>query len=515
MWFWFALALASVLFILIARRCGPYGARPSGWTDDVVASVQEITFKCKDAAVSITVRHLRWDERFKAATLVARAHQSTAAYVHLFESIAPAEPLGIAYAYTIESRNALLASKSCCEILERSRIAKRIKGMRWLLERNLAMLQGNDNTFVGVDTSGKLICFAMLIDPTRDTYSMLDKIRVGLLNAPWELGWSVFYRLLSMPGALDVTELSVLKKFKPNSRYLRVERVAVEPDLQGFGIGKTLLLEVNRALDMQGRSGFLTTQNERTVALYKRYGWQTLSVDTICSRSTFPFLSWSMWREPQVGKEPHRRTNRPYTGDLDAASSTCLKESFRSDPVMQAFYTQAEWDANSEQVFSWMVWAFAAMGMTECTCSTADTSSSEVLATAVWEPAVPTLGFIWRILIFYCWYCLVIGPRKAWELGVLFVALEKRRMRHAPTAHHLQLLGTLPTHQGQGIGSQLIKTGLQRADELNLPCYLESSNPQNVPFYKRHGFAVVEEYYHFGGKRAVFTLMVRKRRSDS
>ena len=39
----------------------------------------------------------------------------------------------------------------------------------------------------------------------------------------------------------------------------------------------------------------------------------------------------------------------------------------------------------------------------------------------------------------------------------------------------------------------------RRAEQLGLPCYLEASNERSVPFYKRHGFKVVETYYHFEG----------------
>ena len=41
--------------------------------------------------------------------------------------------------------------------------------------------------------------------------------------------------------------------------------------------------------------------------------------------------------------------------------------------------------------------------------------------------------------------------------------------------------------QGQGAGGKLIQVGIDRATKLGLPCYLESSNPKNVPFYERVG----------------------------
>lgn len=59
-----------------------------------------------------------------------------------------------------------------------------------------------------------------------------------------------------------------------------------------------------------------------------------------------------------------------------------------------------------------------------------------------------------------------------------------------PTYDHwyLPLIGVEPTHQGQGLGAQLLQPMLQRCDEEQLPAYLESTNPRNIPFYERLGF---------------------------
>jgi len=58
---------------------------------------------------------------------------------------------------------------------------------------------------------------------------------------------------------------------------------------------------------------------------------------------------------------------------------------------------------------------------------------------------------------------------------------------------YLALLGTVPAHQGHGLGSQLLAPVLARCDDTGLPAYLESSKESNIPFYERHGFRVVGE----------------------
>ena len=59
--------------------------------------------------------------------------------------------------------------------------------------------------------------------------------------------------------------------------------------------------------------------------------------------------------------------------------------------------------------------------------------------------------------------------------------------------YYLAALGTDPPHQGKGVGSALIEPVLARADREGIPAYLESSKETNVPFYRKHGFEVVQE----------------------
>lgn len=56
---------------------------------------------------------------------------------------------------------------------------------------------------------------------------------------------------------------------------------------------------------------------------------------------------------------------------------------------------------------------------------------------------------------------------------------------------YLPLIGVDPARQGRGLGDALMAYALQRCDRDRLPAYLESSNPRNIPLYRRHGFAEI------------------------
>eukprot|EP01041_Mallomonas_annulata_P030478 gene30478-52615_t len=67
---------------------------------------------------------------------------------------------------------------------------------------------------------------------------------------------------------------------------------------------------------------------------------------------------------------------------------------------------------------------------------------------------------------------------------------------------YLSMIGVDPSHHGQGLGSALLKAGLQRCDADGLPAYLESSNPKNVPLYERFGLGTSRRCFRCCGPRA-------------
>lgn len=64
---------------------------------------------------------------------------------------------------------------------------------------------------------------------------------------------------------------------------------------------------------------------------------------------------------------------------------------------------------------------------------------------------------------------------------------------HDPPHWYLGYLGARTASQGQGLGSELLREVLTKADAQGVPAYLESSNERNLSLYRRHGFEVVGE----------------------
>ena len=78
------------------------------------------------------------------------------------------------------------------------------------------------------------------------------------------------------------------------------------------------------------------------------------------------------------------------------------------------------------------------------------------------------------------------------DQDTLFAVFEQMGQYHPDEPHwYLPLIGVDPAQQRKGYGSALLAHALRLCDEDGTPAYLESSNPENIPLYRRHGFEIL------------------------
>ncbi|WP_216216136.1 GNAT family N-acetyltransferase [Amycolatopsis aidingensis] len=61
-------------------------------------------------------------------------------------------------------------------------------------------------------------------------------------------------------------------------------------------------------------------------------------------------------------------------------------------------------------------------------------------------------------------------------------------------AWFLASTGVEPGQQGRGLGTAVLRPGLEEADRVGVPAFLETSVQRNLGFYRRLGFEVTAEY---------------------
>ena len=84
---------------------------------------------------------------------------------------------------------------------------------------------------------------------------------------------------------------------------------------------------------------------------------------------------------------------------------------------------------------------------------------------------------------------------------VRFAQLGETFAEHHPDEPlwYCQFLATVPTSQGQGIGSAFLRDVLARADRDGMPAYHEATTPRNRALYERHGYVDQGEFRLPGG----------------
>lgn len=77
-----------------------------------------------------------------------------------------------------------------------------------------------------------------------------------------------------------------------------------------------------------------------------------------------------------------------------------------------------------------------------------------------------------------------------------FEAIGRAMDEHTPPEPHwyLNMLATHPDWQRQGLGAALMSVVFELADNLGVPCYLETETIGNVAYYRHHGFEVRSEF---------------------
>ncbi|MFE0874165.1 GNAT family N-acetyltransferase [Streptomyces smyrnaeus] len=91
-----------------------------------------------------------------------------------------------------------------------------------------------------------------------------------------------------------------------------------------------------------------------------------------------------------------------------------------------------------------------------------------------------------------------VGPQLeelAGDRAFAFESAERALTPHRPAepAWFLATVGVDPAAQGCGLGSAVVRAGLEAADLAGQPAFLETSAERNVAFYQRLGFTVTAE----------------------
>jgi GNAT superfamily N-acetyltransferase len=122
-------------------------------------------------------------------------------------------------------------------------------------------------------------------------------------------------------------------------------------------------------------------------------------------------------------------------------------------------------------------------------------TSENLEGAAVWSPSEDYPVGFWRMLRTVPFrHLLGIAQTGASRMQSIDRYLNDIHKRLVPYRHfYLEILGVDPPYQKQGFSSKLIKPMLQKLDQENLPCFLETQDPLDVPIYLHFGFEIIDQ----------------------
>lgn len=177
-------------------------------------------------------------------------------------------------------------------------------------------------------------------------------------------------------------------------------------------------------------------------------------------------------------------------GDAEEIGAV-LARAFHHDPIQAAIYPdETRRAALLPVIFTGVVRAVAAAGGHLTT--TPDRS-----AAALWSPPGTELSAVSMLRGYGRDFLRMVLGTPIASIPVLTRVHGAKTRRHKalmPQPHwYLAVLGVDPPQQRRGLGSMLVREGLDRADAEGVPAYLETESEENVAFYRGLGFRVLEE----------------------
>jgi GNAT superfamily N-acetyltransferase len=168
--------------------------------------------------------------------------------------------------------------------------------------------------------------------------------------------------------------------------------------------------------------------------------------------------------------------------DVPAATASLVR-AFYDDPMLEYMFPDAQRRGRALRRFFTLQLRQTPKGRG------AAYTTEDCRSTAMWLPprtGTPTV----RELVGQIPKLLVLGRRA----GVALEVVKLVEPRHPKKPHYyLGGLGTDPQWQKRGLGSAVLAPVLDICDRDAVPAYLESSKEENISFYRRHRFEVIDE----------------------
>ena len=168
----------------------------------------------------------------------------------------------------------------------------------------------------------------------------------------------------------------------------------------------------------------------------------------------------------------------------------CLMDAFAEDPIWAEVFKH---DPNKEQA---LYGFFACPLLYGLKYGKVYATSVDIESVAVWVPGkLANMSFLRMLLSGAMSYGAKMGRESMRRLSITAKQMgpDRRRLMKNTPFIYLMIIGVSPAEQGKGLGSRLLNVIKDECDAQGLRLYLETETEQNVRFYEKHGFTLLEK----------------------
>ncbi len=175
--------------------------------------------------------------------------------------------------------------------------------------------------------------------------------------------------------------------------------------------------------------------------------------------------------------------------DIPKAVGT-LKDAFSNDPLWEEVFKE---DSYKEQTLTAFFTCPLLYGMK---FGKACATSPSAEGVAVWVPGKYADMSMWGMLRSGAlFYGMKMGRQAVQNLAIVSkqTGHKRKELMRDKVYTYLTIIGVSSLAQGKGFGSKLMDTIKQECDNQGLNLYLETEKEENLCFYEKHGFTVLEK----------------------
>ena len=194
----------------------------------------------------------------------------------------------------------------------------------------------------------------------------------------------------------------------------------------------------------------------------------------------------------------------PVSPEECAGAGATLGRAFHADPLWKAIFSDP--DSRPEMLPR----MFTALARATVAASGVAEATPALDAVALWLPPGRSIGLRATVRSGFALprFVMKLGAADRKRMMGVLRQLEARRKALMPTRHwYLSAIGVDPERQGEGLGATLVQAGIQRADQESTSIYLETEAEDNVGWYQRFGFEVIDQIAATGLDLPVWLLM--------